>query len=274
MNNIYQIQLNKFKQHLQAVEQENTCQLEKAREAIRTTKKTILQLRKLVLDHDFTTVEEEIHFFKFIKPEIYADFFYYTVLFDYEMRKQGKAAQAVEKLTAKILKDIATFLESHRNFHHYYQLNQTHFDDKYFRRLPEEVMMTDIDCFYFQEENFSTTHDILAARMIASKKLSHYLRKVLEKGSSNNPDEIVHKSHWTSRKTDLIELIYALQAAGSVEHGKLEPKHLIDAFASIFDVDLKGYRRAYVDIKTRKNPTQFLDHLKACLLKRIDEDHQ
>lgn len=152
-------------------------------------------------------------------------------------------------------------------------MNQTHFDDKYFRRLPEEVIMPDIDCLYFHEESFSTSYDILAARIIASTKLSSYLKKTLDKGSTDSLHGARNKNNWTSSKIDLIELIYALHAAGSADN-KLEPKYLIDAFEVIFDIDLKGYRRIFVDIKTRKNPTQFLDHLKASLLNRIDEEYQ
>lgn len=274
MREIYDAQLKTFRGTIRDLEQETLHQLEKSKRAIRLSKKAIRKIRQLVQQHDFASVEEEIHFFKHIKPEFIATFFYYTEVLNYEIKKQGQSGKASRKTAEKLLKNIDNFLLTHQTFYSYYQLNQTHFDDKYFKRLPEDVVVTTTE-YYYQEEDFSTTHDILVAKFIAHHKLSAYLKNDLcSSGSENTASGLeTERYKWGYAKTDLIELIYALQIALNLANIHLEVKALMASFESIFDIDLKNHRRIYMDIKTRKNPTQFLDHLKACLLQKIDEEH-
>lgn len=80
------------------------------------------------------------------------------------------------------------------------------------------------------------------------------------------------KLFWTGSKTDLIELIYALQSSGVVNSGTADIKELAAVCEQIFNIELGNYYHTFIEIRSRKcNNTKFLDKMKESLLKRIAE---
>ncbi len=82
--------------------------------------------------------------------------------------------------------------------------------------------------------------------------------------------------HWTGYVTDLVELIYALQAIGCVNNGTITIKELGKEMYSFFDIEAKDCYRFYVDIRRRKNisKTCFLEKLLSALNERLQEDDE
>ena len=77
---------------------------------------------------------------------------------------------------------------------------------------------------------------------------------------------------WTASKTDLIELIYALQASGAIKSGTAGIKEMASACESIFDLNLGNVYRTFLEIRERKiDLTKFIDRLKSALLQRMEE---
>ncbi len=78
--------------------------------------------------------------------------------------------------------------------------------------------------------------------------------------------------NWTGSKVSLVELLYALQSAGSCNNGNIDLKQLAKHFECIFNIDLGNYYRVFQEMRIRKiNRTTFLDHLKTRLVQRMDE---
>lgn len=81
------------------------------------------------------------------------------------------------------------------------------------------------------------------------------------------------KIQWTSTKVDLVELIYALHLNGSIGYGKSQLKELINAFESLFDIEIIEPYKVFSEVKNRqKSKTKFLDELAVNLQKYIDEN--
>jgi hypothetical protein len=78
--------------------------------------------------------------------------------------------------------------------------------------------------------------------------------------------------HWTDSKTALVELIYAICASGSLNHGQCEIRGLTAFFEQIFNVRLTDIYRTYLEIKVRSTPTKYIDNLKTALLRKMEED--
>ena len=77
---------------------------------------------------------------------------------------------------------------------------------------------------------------------------------------------------WTASKTDLIELIYALQASGAIKSGTAGIKEMACACEDIFELKLGNVYRTFLEIRERKiDQTKFIDRLKATLLRRMEE---
>ena len=79
---------------------------------------------------------------------------------------------------------------------------------------------------------------------------------------------------WTASKTSLIELIYALYAAGVFNKGKSTIKDITVFFENVLAIQLGNTSLRFQEILRRKESTAFLTELKHKLelyIERIDE---
>jgi hypothetical protein len=85
--------------------------------------------------------------------------------------------------------------------------------------------------------------------------------------------KILRDLSWTASKTDLVELIYALNSSGAIRNGQAEIKKLSNICKELFDIDLGNIYKTFSEIKLReKDNTKFLDQLKLSLVKKINSD--
>lgn len=83
------------------------------------------------------------------------------------------------------------------------------------------------------------------------------------------------KLFWTGSKTNLIELIYALDSSGAINSGTADIKEMAAVCEQIFNIDLGNYYHTFVEIRARKyNKTKFIDKLKESLIKRFKESDE
>jgi hypothetical protein len=76
---------------------------------------------------------------------------------------------------------------------------------------------------------------------------------------------------WTGTKVDLVELIYAWETAGCFNHGNASIKEIIAYIEAVFNIDLNGYYRMFIDMRRRADRTSFLDKLIKFLNDRMNE---
>ncbi len=83
------------------------------------------------------------------------------------------------------------------------------------------------------------------------------------------------KMTWTAPKVSLIELLYALHTEGVFNNGAADLKEIAEYFEHIFEIDLGQYRRAFLEIRARKNDkTKFISTLNEALLKRMENSDE
>ena len=75
---------------------------------------------------------------------------------------------------------------------------------------------------------------------------------------------------WTAKKTDLIELLYALGAAGCFNSGKASLNQIAAYFEKVFHTDLSHFPRDFYEMRIRLDQTPFMDSLKNLLKKRMN----
>jgi hypothetical protein len=76
---------------------------------------------------------------------------------------------------------------------------------------------------------------------------------------------------WTVKKTDLIELLYALDAAGCFNSGNASLNQIATCFENVFNTDLSHFPRDFYEMRIRNDQTPFMDKLKKLLKKRMDD---
>ena len=75
---------------------------------------------------------------------------------------------------------------------------------------------------------------------------------------------------WTAKKTDLIELLYGLDAAGCFNSGNISLNQIAVHLENVFDTNLSHFPRDFYEMRIRNNQTPFIDKLKTLLKKRME----
>lgn len=280
--NHFTLKLNKdLNAKLQVIDLEETDIIKRAQKSITCIKDALSKLKLFVHEHDFKNEEEEINFFKEIKPALLSQLIYYIKINNIESRRPMGSLEIQQKYLLLELEKLTHFFNSHLEFYRYYRMNSTFLDDKFFVRGREDLHLHLENLMIYIDPEFSTSQDYTVAKIIANDRLEVFLKteldtlsmKVSNQYSNQIKNQIGHNLiEWTDSKTALVELIYAIYAAGSLNHGKCEIRELTVFFEQIFNVRLTDIYRTYLEIKVRSTPTKYIDHLKTSLLRKMEED--
>jgi hypothetical protein len=242
--------------------------------SIMLCKKAMAKLKNHISSYSFESIEEEIHFFKAVKPQFYSKYIYFINVYNFIMQKPTGGDDIVKEYLTYELTDLKRFFDHNHSFYLYYRSGSTQMDELYFTRGGFDVH---VELEYFEEDElYSTSHDYKLSKIIANEKYQDFLNLELQKTllHEQEPLEVGLELPltWTFNKTDLVELIYALVALGVFNNGNTEIKSVVGFFQTAFHVDLGSYYHKYLDIvKRKKERTAFLDKLKLAMLRRIEE---
>ena len=233
-----------------------------------------------VLQVGFLNEDQEVDFFKNVKPQILGKLIYYNKVFRIETTcpvSNGKIHQSYYENVLKNLK--LEYKESicNEDFYRYYRAGRTDRDHTYFR-LGKINYHDGLKSGVFEIDlSFSTYYDNKIAHIIANELLYTYtLTKI---NPEENPDTILQNLDankdisWTNSQNALIELIYALYASNSIAYGKIGIRKLALIFQVLFRTPLNDIHHSFHRMKTRAGSrTVFLDQLKISLEEYMDKD--
>ncbi|KAB1157818.1 RteC domain-containing protein [Flavobacterium luteum] len=268
--------LSDLNEQLNFIDLEIDNPIKKCEKAIEISIKAFDNLKKLMLKLGFKSNEEEIHFFKEIKPQFLSKFIYYNSVYKIETRKPYGGDRIVKKYYQTELIKLKRFFDNNLEFYKYYRTGSMYLDVNYFLRGKIDIKMV-LDSYYIEtDRTFSTSHDYIVARIIANDLIELYLEDKLLNMNNRDQKEKSQVNHkvkqvWTGSKVALIELLYALHSEGVFNNGASDLKEIAEYFESVFDIDLGQYHRAFLEIRVRKaEPTKFLNSLKEKLIKRME----
>lgn len=241
--------------------------------------RSLEDMRTCIVNHPFSNKEEEIYFFKHIKPEVLSRLLYFTEIYNTEMRKPHGSIEVLKKYYNDRLDELTSYFESNLDFYQYYRSKATHLDNHYFVRGHIDFKLCPNCVPYDRDPEFSTCYDHKAAQILANDMLCIYLNKklhgvdkqvIIAKSRSFLPE---HPFRWTATKIAAVELGYAIYAAGVLNNGQADIKEIMTFMEASFQIDLGDYYRTYITMKDRKKDrTSFLNSLIKSLLKKMDED--
>ena len=245
---------------------ENTKMAKKAGKLIMST---LSSFRKLIREKGFKCDEDEIYFFKNIKPKIQAYLIFFSILTEFETSKYHMSDEEMNNLIEKKMRMFRYLIRENLDFVTYYKEGLTHLDRLYFLRPSDIQKVTRHTANMMLDPEFNTTYDAVAANIIAHKLLLNYLFP-----EQQNKIKIpkVAKLKWTGSKADFIELVYGLQSTTAVKGGDVEIKELCQALQSIFEVQIDDPYRVFIDICNRKMTLlKFIPKMEEGILSKIEE---
>lgn len=251
-------------------------EIEKAKKIIVFIEDILKQLTDWLKNHVFESIQEEIKFFKEIKPNIVAKLIFYkeiiSLVATLPLDKNKRVKHYEKKLDA-----INQLHRRNREFIKYIKSQSTHFDELYFSRKQYKDLFLN-DCMVInQDVKLCTSHDYLLAEVIAYELLALHIENRIDNLNQScaiTNNQFNSNLHWTAKKVDLIELIYALYESKVFDNGQVDIKEITHVFEKAFQIDLgDNITRSFIDIKNRKtDQTRFLNQLQVALETKIEND--
>ena len=242
-------------------------------------KSALENLRNRFKENSFKNTQEEIEFYKQIKPKVVSYLIFYAKRLHIESKRSVVGKKEQIKYLKKAITELQLYFNNNLDFYHYYKSKATHLDEQYFLRKNKTIRIYVEEYYFFTEDTFSTSHDGSLAIVMAYIKLIKYLKNEINKLNNipenreiSNPFQKETQLNWSGNNSELVELIYALHTSGKINNGNVDIKKITNAFEELFNTDLGNYYQSFNDIKNRKiNRTKFIDKLKTSLVNYMNE---
>ena len=248
--------------------------------AIKMIMESVEKLKMLFFKENFKSQEQEIEFFKNVKPKFTSKLIYYNIIYKIEARLPNGGGRVVKIYIKNELEKIKDYFYKNHEFNRYHRTGSDYLDIKYYVRGAIDIKLA-IDSFYFEaDQNFATSHDFKLAKIMAHDLVQLYLEdklRAIDYKALKEKSQLNHNSKltWTASKVALIELLYALQSQSAFNSGRADLKEIMDHFEKTFDIDLGQYRRTFLEIRARKSErTKFINTLRVTLKKRMDDSDE
>jgi hypothetical protein len=253
--------------------------IEVAVSMIEYLEKCLTDIRKKFLSQKNIREEDEINFFKEVKPEILGFVLYFNKIHSIELKCPNGSNDTLGEYYQRELDSLTFFFERNLGFYQYYRSRATHMDEHYFLRNKRSHLLCLDSVHYIIDNEFSTGYDYKVAKILCNEMLRIYLNKKMHKLdkqtliNKNRTSLPLNDLKWTGPKTALIEIGYGFESSKYVNRGTANIKEIMIAFETMFNIDLGEYYRDYISIKGRADRTKHLNIIIERLLKRMDEDN-
>ncbi|MDR0659615.1 MAG: RteC domain-containing protein [Prevotellaceae bacterium] len=265
-----------FKKEIDAKIEQIECSeismMTKALNASHILSEAFKQLKAFILSYDFKDEEEEILFFKDIKPKLCSRLIYYRKVYNIEMDRPAGADKQREYLS-EIMEGINKYNCKRPDFIRYYRSCSSHLDAFYFLRNKPDMEQY-LETFHHEfDSDFSTNCDFKVAKILANDMLSAYLMHEIGLLDDNGMKICsfgfpATKLTWKGTKAEFQEQILSWDSAGTFGNVPLTQLH--NYMQNVFNIQVdSNLSRISDDLKTRNTPTPFIDKLKNALLRRM-----
>ncbi|MCB0745901.1 MAG: RteC domain-containing protein [Ignavibacteriae bacterium] len=265
-----------MEQKLYALDDQNQDKVNYYRKAITITSQSLLKLKELIIPTTFIRDENEIAFYKEIKPVVLSKLIYYTTLCNLEVKRPNNSVAKTIKYYKRHIDKFQGYIDTNIEFYYYYKSGNKDMDQQYFTRINFDLKYYPEMYNYYTDPVFNTTHDTMLATIMAYENLIIELKSEIQKlrrKITNGPGSAFEPNlDWTANKIDLVELIYALHSSGASGYGQINLKKLTTACEQLFNIKLHDYSRKFLEIRSRTSgQTKFLDKLKESLERKMQQ---
>lgn len=280
INELSEKLLRQFEIKLKKVILEAASPIDRLTSSLHLIQDTSKNLKDLVEANSFGTPQEEIIFFKRIKPMLYSFKIFEIDLYQFSLKIPIGDDQDIMAYYREELQEIQRFFKLNVFHYKYYLLGLSDLDNLYFLRNAV-VPVGLIHEMPEQDANFSSSHDYLFAKFLAYERLQmHILNeiKVLNNlvlpGASSNSDES-ERLKWTGEAINLVEVAYGIWLTGQLNNGNASITEIISWFEDKLQIKIGRAYRRWTEISNRKriSSTKYIDTIRDSIHKRIDDEY-
>ena len=131
------------------------------------------ELKTFIISYPFASTEEEIHFFKELKPLLASKIIYYNTVYKIEVRFPSGSEDVQRDYLLSETDRISRSFQRNLAFYQYHRTKATYLDRQYFIRGKPDIQII-VDSFYYETDpQFSTSHDFKVAKILANELLEY-----------------------------------------------------------------------------------------------------
>jgi len=184
----------------------------------------LMEMKRTVKMNDFQSTEQEIYFFKNVKPQVYSKLIFYHTLFKIETKRIDPKLLK-EKCLKRFIKKLHKYFEQNEEICWYYRSKQDCYDEMYFLRKNRNLNIPADSIFPYVDEEFSTLHDHTISCIRAHEQHINYLENEIDKIQNHDSQNESSKSKYacTDSKISLVGLIYALHRTYHIPTQRFKP---------------------------------------------------
>lgn len=249
--------------------------LQRAEQSYKVVEHALAELKAYIINYSFADKQEEIDFFKNIKPMFLKELLYYMEVFQVESWKSpvGRDEEVAHYRLGAHRADL--YFKRYNELYTYYRTGSSLHDEQYFLRRSRCELITPIS-LSDTDTRFSTVYSFQFAKLQAYEQFSDYLHRRIynlehpaSPMSESNKGKVILR--WTDSKTALIELGYGIHAKGSINNGKADIKQIMTALEIAFNTNAGNFYRTFQNLRIRKkNRTPYWDSAQSALIKTMD----
>lgn len=247
---------------------------ERYQQALPRVDATIQEFRQVTNDYSFADQQQEIDFFKQLRPRLLACRLEEVMRYNITMNQPIGTMKTVEEYLNEMLAGLESFFRLHSFYYLYYKNGFQELDPNFFLRSDS---MFNLPVAEVPDEAGPSVPPMssLFAKFIAYERIQHQLTQRL----GGSPDGRVHsaqtKMRWTGETLGAVEVIYGIWLTGQVNHGNASLSQIVRWFETNLEVSIGVVQRQFAKIERRKrySVTKYLDQMKNAIMHRIEEDH-
>lgn len=254
---------------------ENYPPLERYNASVILVNKAISELKDYIKTYDFESQQDEIIFFKEIRPKILAHKIRVSIDYNIHINEPIGTKENLILYFEEAIKGSQSLFKLNSFYYQYYRNHFTELDNLYFLRAADHSLIplpeiTDTD------HNDTTPMSDLFARFMAYEQINH---QIIEKiGTLVNNTEFTRNENevelrWTGDVINAVELAYGIWLTGQVNDGNASLNQIVRWLESNLNLSIGIAQRKFTEISRRKrlSITKFIDQMRNAILDKIDK---
>lgn len=242
------------------------------------TSRTYKMMRDLLNQNKFNSTEDEIHFFKFVLPDIISELKLCKCIKKHVYKLKNTNEEFALSFIKNQIRKKKKCLDKFILLIEYYDEGNTINDKVWFTVSHLQLNHSSVSWTCILNDNYSTNMSVKVAKMrFCQKIIDFYQRKIKIKSALifENTKQLNNQSQlkWTGTKSEFTELVYALSKSNVIDHGQAKLSDISNHLSSVFETasDVNIYS-VFDEIKKRKKePTKFLNEMQKSLNDEINK---
>lgn len=216
------------------------------------------------------SIEDEVAFFKTIKPRLTGLYYFYRRALDILERIPAASSTVKVRVLEDERRKLDNFALNQQQLQAYLNRGQCHNDEVYYTRKWDDTEIFEDYRFVDLDRTYSTRKGFPTARLLVHPHLYRFIDKQINLINNQTKPVYEHDVKWIGKKINLVTLIYGLVETKQVD---ADVAQVAKALSGVLSVELNNVYGMWADVKMRKKEKlPFIKQLDEVLTNKIIEE--